>query len=480
MLFDRAHKFLGVALLAIDFLMLVLAFGLAYWLRVQYDARPLLTTVEKMDYIWSVMMIIPVWIVVFFSLGLYRARVYLKHGVELARVVWGCFLGILLVIGMEYVTNHPVFPARLVMIYVLVMSMVLVFGAREIVQWLVRRAVYKRYGAERVVVVGDSEVATSFIERVAEEGGRIMKVVAYVGPKKYLPKGAEVKQYEDLAEIDRILQRHRAQGVIQTGLYGGLQGNRQVLNAAERAHIQYCFIPGEPEFYSRTNAIGEFLQFPVVTVSQTPLFGIRATVKRLVDIFLVILATPLWGPVFLVTCLLQKIFNPGPVFFKQKRLGKHGKRIDIYKFRSMWQKYSGQDAIKIFESMGLHELAEQYAKTRKIDHDPRVAGWWGKFLRWSSLDEVPQLINVLRGDMSLVGPRPILEDELEFYKTKAPLLLSVTPGLTGLASVSGRSELLFAERVNLELYYAGNWSFMMDARILWQTAGVVLGGKGAK
>lgn len=478
-MFDRAHRFLAVVLFLVDFFALVAAFGFAYVIRVMYDDRPLLEDVAKWDYLWSTIAIIPVWIMVFFSLGLYRSRVYLRHTVELVQVIWGCFIGILLVIGWEYVTNDTIFPARLVMVYVFLMSIVLVYLGREIAQVLSRWVMRRRYGSVRMLVIGDSEVATSFIEQVAQEPSDVVRVAVFMGPESLIPKGSKVKHFADFGALDEIIKHNKIQVIVQTGTRHS-NTNQQILAAAEKHHIQYCFVPGEPEFYSRTNTVGTYLDFPIVTVSQTPLTGVRLTLKRLFDLALVVLAAPVWGLVLLLLMVLQKILNPGPVFFKQKRLGRHGKKIEVYKFRTMWQKWCGPDAIKIFKEMGRDDLAEEYRKTRKIENDPRIAGWFGKMLRKTSLDELPQLINVLRGDMSLVGPRPIIEDELDFYKQKAPLLLSVTPGLTGLASVSGRSDISFERRVSLELYYASNWTFMMDIKILLKTVIVVLFGKGSK
>jgi len=479
-MFNRAHRFLAVVLFVVDFFALTGAFGIAYILRVYYDSRPLLEDVPRLDYLWSAVMLVPVWIAVFFSLGLYRSRVYLKHGVEFLQVVWGCFLGILLVIGLEYITGQVIFPARLVMIYVFVLAIFFVYIGREVAQfvsfWLMRR----RYGSVRMLVVGDNEVATHFIERVAlkEEGS--VRVVAFVGPKNLLPLMSKVKHYATYDNLEEIIRLHKVQVVVQTGSRDNGSHNRAILSAVESKHVRYCFIPGEPEFYSRTNIVGTFLDFPIVTVSQTPLVGVQMTLKRIFDLVVVLLAAPLWGPVLLLLALMQKIFNPGPVFFGQERLGKYGKKIKVLKFRSMWQKYSGKDPAKVFHQMGRDDLAKTYAKDRKIDNDPRIAGWFGAFLRKSSMDELPQILNVLRGEMSLVGPRPIIPDELDFYKTKAPLLLSVTPGLTGLASVSGRSDLPFTQRASLELYYASNWTFTMDIKILWSTVWVVLKGKGSK
>jgi lipopolysaccharide/colanic/teichoic acid biosynthesis glycosyltransferase len=181
----------------------------------------------------------------------------------------------------------------------------------------------------------------------------------------------------------------------------------------------------------------------------------------------------------LVIFIIQKIVSPGPAFYVSKRLSQFSKPVQLYKFRSMDAKYGKKDASEEFEEMGRQDLADEYRKNHKVTNDPRVTGF-GQFLRDTSLDELPQIFNVIRGDLSLVGPRPILPQEVKFDSGRTALLHSVKSGVTGLWQVSGRSELSFDERIELELYYAQNWSFWLDLRILFKTIGVVLRKTGAK
>ena len=177
--------------------------------------------------------------------------------------------------------------------------------------------------------------------------------------------------------------------------------------------------------------------------------------------------------------LLQKIFNPGPVFYVSERLSRFSEPIQLIKFRSMSAKYGKKDAAEEFEDMGRADLAAEYRANHKVENDPRITKF-GTFLRKTSLDELPQLINVLRGDLSLVGPRPILPQEAKFSRGKTALLHSVKSGVTGLWQVSGRSNLSFDERIELELFYAQNWTFWLDIKILCKTVAVVLRKQGAK
>lgn len=181
----------------------------------------------------------------------------------------------------------------------------------------------------------------------------------------------------------------------------------------------------------------------------------------------------------LIVGLILLIFDPGPVFFRQERLSRHNKKVRIFKFRTMKKKYNGLLPEEAFAKMNQPELAKQYRKNGdQLDNDPRV-GRLGRFLRSSSLDELPQLINVIKGDISLVGPRALVERDLDKYDKKS-LILSVKSGLTGLAVISGRKDLPFDERRKLDLYYVQNWSFWNDIVILAKTAAVVIFHRGAK
>ena len=460
-----------------DTLALVLAFVSAWILRVQLDSRPLLNQISGREYFMSLLIIIPFFILTFALIGLYRKRILRREGRAALLVILGCFVGTLLVIAYEYVMDKPVFPARLMMIYVLLISAIMVLLARGVIR-LIFRIIHRRQGKIRVLLIGNSEVARDFAENMAEEGE--YKVVAYAGPKKYM-RGAEgIKRYDEPEEALKNLRRLRIGAIVQTNFYEERARNRAILHKAEEMHLEYRFVPGEAEFYLGKNEVDVMAGYPMILVSQTPLIGWSLVAKRAFDLCVVIVTLPVWGLLILAVMLGQKIFNPGKVFFRQVRLGRYGEEFKIYKFRSMREKYCGQDAMEIFRQMGRVDLVKEYKANRKIEDDPRVAGWWGRFLRRMSLDEFAQIINVLRGEMSLVGPRPILPDELEFYRTQSPLLLSVKPGITGFASVSGRSELPFDERARLELYYAQNWTFGLDMKILIKTVGVVIAGKGAR
>ena len=197
--------------------------------------------------------------------------------------------------------------------------------------------------------------------------------------------------------------------------------------------------------------------------------------KRYFDIIFSSFVLILTSPLILFVSLLIKLTSRGPVFYKQKRLGKDGKLIEVYKFRTMVK-----DADRILEEMLESDpnLKVEFNKYFKLKNDPRVTTV-GKILRKTSLDELPQFINVIKGEMSVVGPRPVTPREMDFFGEYKEKLLSVNPGLTGLAQVSGRGDLPHSERAILDMYYIDNRSFGIDLLIILKTFKVIFTGHGA-
>ncbi len=207
--------------------------------------------------------------------------------------------------------------------------------------------------------------------------------------------------------------------------------------------------------------------------------------KRLLDVVGAAIGLLLLAPVILAVAAMVKLHDPsGPVFYRQQRLGRGGKMIGVLKFRTMlWQLSTGPDrpyrtAQEAFRAMGREDLIAEFDAQQKVADDPRVSAL-GRFLRRTSLDELPQLVNALLGHLSLVGPRPIVADELVRYGRHQQAFLSAKPGITGLWQVSGRSDTTYEERVRLDLAYVRNQSILSDIAILFRTVGVVVAQRGA-
>jgi len=196
-------------------------------------------------------------------------------------------------------------------------------------------------------------------------------------------------------------------------------------------------------------------------------------IKRVIDVILASVALILLSPLFAIIAIAIKIDSKGPVFFAHKRIGKNGKIIKLYKFRSMV--INAEELIKSFTPEQMREYKENY----KLTNDPRITKV-GKFLRKTSLDELPQLINIINGDLSIIGPRPVVADELEKYGVNKDKFLSVTPGLTGYWAANGRSNTTYEQRMEMELYYIDNLSLKMDIKVFFKTILSVVKKEGAR
>lgn len=195
-------------------------------------------------------------------------------------------------------------------------------------------------------------------------------------------------------------------------------------------------------------------------------------VKRISDAILATIGLILLSPIFIIIGLAIKIESKGPVFFKHTRIGKNGKIIKIYKFRSMVE--NAEDLIKKFTPEQMKEYKENY----KLTNDPRITKI-GNLLRKTSLDELPQLINIIKGELSIIGPRPVVSEELEKYGVNAEKFLSVTPGLTGYWAANGRSCTNYEDRMKMELFYVDNISLKLDIKIFFKTILSVIKREGA-
>ena len=198
-------------------------------------------------------------------------------------------------------------------------------------------------------------------------------------------------------------------------------------------------------------------------------------IKRIMDTCIVLIGSILISPILLLIALLIKISSPGPVLYKHERIGQHGKRFKAYKFRSMV--LDADERLKELLAKD-KDAREEWEQNQKLKNDPRITAI-GKFIRKTSLDEIPQFINVLKGEMSLIGPRPIVDDEVKKYGADFQRVFSIKPGLTGLWQVSGRSDVNYSYRISLDTYYLQSWSIWLDIWIICKTFGVLIKGRGA-
>ena len=298
---SKNTKFYSLILIGLDFVVLMAVFFIAYYVRTQIDHRDLLHTVYASDYLLGFVVIAPVWIILYASLGLYSASVYSRRLVEWGRLLLGTFMGILLVIGWEYGTRMYIFPARLVAMYVFLGSFLAIGTVRELFR-LTRSWLFQyNHGVNRVMVIGTSLATRDIAESISTTYKSGFRVVAMAGPKRFVPPGLDVVHFASLDPALAQIKELKIDTIIQTNLYENEEKNQKVLGAAQVNHIQYNFIPGEPEFYTGKNTIDVFLGYPMITVSQTPLIGWGEIAKRIFDTIISGILLIVLAPLFVLT-----------------------------------------------------------------------------------------------------------------------------------------------------------------------------------
>ena len=471
----------ALVLVLSDFFAILSAFVLAYIFRVSIDPRPVVDQIPAATYLQIFLVLLPFWILIFASLNLYSPQVYRRRIVEFYKVLIGSFVGILFLIGYDFITDDPIFPARLVPVYALLLSFAIITLFRQII-WHGRK-VLNRFGVgiERIMIIGTSSATKELAEQLNSPRNHEQMVVAIAGSKQTLPTDYAGFHFSHLGEALKKIDELNINTIIQAKLYADPERNREIQQAAQQRHIQYKLVLAESDMIAGKSNVELFDIFPVISISPTPLLGWGRVIKRLMDIAISIPSIIILSPFYVLIALAIKLFDPGPILFAQERMTRFNTPFKVYKFRSMQAKFSGRDPKVVFEEIGKPELWKQYQQNRaKVDDDPRTSSF-GKFLRATSLDELPQLFNVLKGDMSLVGPRAIPRSELEVsFRENSPLLLSVKTGITGLAQVSGRSDIDIEERIELDLFYVRNWSVWLDFKILYLTIGTLLRREGSR
>ncbi len=472
---NNASLVYSIFLIIGDFLALVAAFLSSYFLLFKYYDRPVLQDITGEDYVRAFIVVLPFWIAIHGLIGLYHRNTYTNRFREFGRLIIGSFIGILVVIGYDFISDDVLFPGRLVLVYAFALSLGYLVLFRSVAR--LARSIMFAFGSgvTNVLLIGNESKARSGLirelEHTSHSGYRIVGIVG---------KTSKFQQFSDFNEAITKLPNTTIHTIIQTGLYKDGTKNDEIMNYAQNNHITYRFVPGNSELFIGDIEVELFRGTPVITVHQTALVGWGQVIKRLFDLgvgFTLLLIT---SPLMLLIVILQKIQEPqGDIIFRQVRLTKFDKPFTVYKFRSAKTKYNKLSPEEAFAMMGKPELAKTYrAQGDMVENDPRY-GRFGSFLRTTSLDELPQLWNVVRGDISLIGPRALIPEELKNYPHKSHIL-SVRSGLTGLAQVSGRRDLSFEERRKLDAYYVQNWSFWLDIVILMKTIRAVIAGIGAK
>ncbi len=406
---------------------------------------------------------------IFFSLGLYRTRRGELWVDELFRVGKGVLVGSLLLMAGSYLVQGYNFSRSMILMFA-ILCIVLMFTFRwSGIHWY--NSFRKRgFNRQRTLVVGTGTSAAIVRNELQKHQEIGFDIVGFVQVPDDMQNTKGDGIFPILGSVPQLTDLLRAHNIHEI-IIATDADTRELIVRCKQAGVNVRLVTDLYRLSMQDMAFEELAGIPMVCFQANPLFGLNLFLKRSLDLVVSSLGLVLLSPLFAVVAIAIKLESEGPVFFTQERIGKGGKPFRFFKFRSMCA-----NAEQMKEQLsGLNEASGPLFKIR---HDPRITNV-GRFLRRYSLDEFPQLLNVFRGDMSLVGPRPPVLREVQEYSEWAMKRLDTKPGITGLWQVSGRSDLPFEEMLKLDIYYIWNWSLSNDLKILLRTIPVVFSGKGA-
>ena len=454
------QKFLNKLHCALDVVTIVLSYILAWYLKFK---SPLFVGIQSKlsfgGYMLALMWIVPLFLMLYWALGLYSPKRVMGRRVEISKIVQANSLGELLLITILFITKQQHFSREMAFIFYCI-NIILCIIIRLGIHMTLRAFRKQGFNQKHILLIGYSQSAEGYIDRIKANpqwGYTVMGIL-----DDNIESGAEyrgIKVLGRIANLEVILPENKLDEIaITLGLseYSKLE---RVVAECEKSGVHTKFIPDYMKIIPTKPYTEDLLGLPVINIRYVPLSNtFNALVKRCMDIVGSLICIVLFSPIMLLTAIAVKVTSKGPLIFKQERVGLHNEPFRMYKFRTMTDERDAKGNL----------LPDE----QRLTDDPRITKI-GRFLRKTSLDEFPQLFNVLKGDMSLVGPRPERPQYVEKFREEIPRYMikhQVRPGMTGWAQVNGyRGNTSIRKRIEYDLYYIENWTLGLDIKILFLT-----------
>ncbi len=456
MIIDNQKQFSRFHML-IDVLVISFSYVLAWAIRfIGPFAGTAVRAKSFRDFMLLLLLIIPGYLLLYQAFSLYTPLRMQGRRLVLANILKANTLGLLTIIAVLYVIEEHDY-SRLTFFIFYVINVILECGFRMTVFYILRNLRKKGYNQKQVLLVGYSRAAGEYIERIKENPhwGYVVRGIL----DDNVPAGTEYRGVKVLGRIANLMVILPNSNLDEIAITLGLNEYyrlEEIVSLCEKSGVHTKFIPDYNNIIPTKPYTEDILGLPVINIRYVPLSNtFNAMVKRAMDIVGALIALVVASPVMLVVSILIKLTSRGPLIYKQERVGLHNKTFRMYKFRSMEM-----------------QSPEKEKKAWTVKDDPRVTGI-GRFMRRTSIDELPQLINILKGDMSLVGPRPERPFFVEKFREEIPRYMvkhQVRPGLTGWAQVNGyRGDTSIRKRIEYDLYYIENWTIGLDIKIILMT-----------
>lgn len=470
--FDLTFLALQVPL---DFCALIFAALAAYSLRFSaafIEIRPILTAIPFAKYFATSLLFSAVFVLIFAVAGLYNNTRERRAWNEFGRIIVGCTAGGMILIASIFF-QRDFTTSRFIVIALWILSIVFVEVGRLLLRVIRHSLLRARIGHRSIVIIGKGKAAVALADLFASN-----PVLGYTVAKR-LPSWNEAARFE----LEKLLKDRSIDEILLADPMISKEDALELIAMSEARNVSFKYL-ADLFAASFTNiSVTTNGGIPIIEVKRTPLEGWGRIFKRLFDFIISLILIIILSPIYILIALAIKLTSKGPVFYAKKadigepnqRIGEDGIPFTYFKFRSM---KIGADKLHLDPAFMKEYNSHREGPLMKIKRDPRVTPV-GRFIRSWSLDELPELFLVLKGDMSLVGPRPHMPEEVKLYKPHHRRVLSIKPGITGMAQISGRGDLDFEDEVKLDTWYIEHWSPGLDIWILLKTPFVVAMRKGA-
>lgn len=459
----RTELLFAAILVPLDWAMLALSAIVAYRLRFEESVtqiQPAIYTIPFGQFFGFAAATSLAWLVIFALSGAYAIRANRKITQEVRRVFYSCSIGVLIIIVLFFF-NRDLFSSRFIILATYICSLIFVTLGRLIVLAIQRSLLKKGIGVKYIVLIGEGHVAQLISNEIAN-----VKRLGYSIVSQADSWNQEVREY-----ILKLQSTHRVDAIMLAQTERDPERQKDLYAFCDEYHITFLYAAALFDTQSSHTRIQPIAGIPVVEILRTPLDGWGRIWKRLFDIAFSLCALIILSPLYALIGLCIVIDSGRPIVFSRKddgsrmmRVGQYGMPFWYFKFRTM---KPNTDSLRYSKDLQEKNMRKGSPLVKIVD-DPRITRF-GAFLRRYSLDELLEFVLVLRGHMSVVGPRPHLPEEVAQYSTSARRVLNVKPGITGLAQVSGRSDLDFEDEVRLDTFYIEHWSFMLDMIIIIKT-----------
>ncbi|WP_434640840.1 sugar transferase [Thermoanaerobacterium thermosaccharolyticum] len=447
-----------------DISALIIAFIVALYLRFNFN----LSLISRRWYLSTFIILLTLDFLILYFKGLYDNK-HMTLFNQITIVIDGMVYSVFIYLFISYFTKMTNF-SRLTLIYIFITGLLLQITFKTILLYLQVKRYKKGLDLTNALILGNysNELRKIVSKFMSHEYG--INVLGYLSNDD--ANFGDINRLGSIDDFDDVVEKYSIKTIFITSKIDNVD---EIINKCLSKYICVYSVNGSINMTNYPMEIEIIDDMPILKLKEVFIGGPEGHVKRLIDFILSFIAIIILSPLFIILAILIKIDSKGPVFFVQDRIGLNGKLFKAYKFRTMILN-AEEILLKWLEENP--EIRDEYLINHKLKDDPRITRV-GKFLRKTSLDELPQLFNVLKGDMSLVGPRPYLVRELNDVSSYAKYLWRVPPGITGLWQISGRNDVDFEGRLKMDMQYISNWNIWLDLNILFKTIPAVLKKDGA-